>query len=308
MAENTNIPWCDHTFNPWLGCEKVSPACKYCYAELFAERRFKRFGKLWGEGSIRHRTSEDNWKKPLAWNRKCEKKGIQRKVLVGSMCDIMEKRPELELMRKEFWKLVEATPYLDYMLLTKRIENTIKMVPMEWLKEWPANVWLGATAENQQQADKRIPELIKVPARIRFLSCEPLLSEIKILPAHIVKLHWIIAGGESGTDARPMHLSWAKALSDQCKHAGRPFFFKQWGEWKFGTSKSDIKKHKHIIMLSNGKHGDPAKEKWKNKYSKEEWNKLEAHLMARVGKKAAGDLLQGKEYKEFPKHINTSTH
>lgn len=253
MAENSKISWCDHTFNPWLGCTKVSQGCKHCYAESLMGHRW---GKVqWGPEGTRVRTSEANWRKPLQWNRRAEKEGRRYKVFCASLADVFEDRPELVEWRVELFRLIVHTPALDWLLLTKRPQHV-----MELMNEmgWPSlmdNVWIGTSVENQEQADKRIPELLKVPARIRFLSCEPLLgpvsfdydsdvchcgdyikdhgygsghSPVAMIESYLLDgIHWVIAGAESGHGARPMDLNWVRSLRDECQGAGIPFFFKQ---------------------------------------------------------------------------------
>src|SRR6185437_13012780 len=174
MAENSRIEWCDHTFNPWLGCTKVSPACDNCYAESWAKRTGQ--AHLWnGE---RRRTSEANWRQPLKWNREAEASGIRRKVFCASLADVFDNQVP-EKWRADMWATITITPNLDWLLLTKRPQNIPKMLPIMWGDGWP-NVWLGTTAENQEEADRRIPHLLKVPARVHFLSCEPLLGPVNL--------------------------------------------------------------------------------------------------------------------------------
>jgi protein gp37 len=149
------------------------------------------------------------------------------------MADVFERRAELSPQRERLWKLIAETPWLDWLLLTKRPQNIGSMVP--WDGNWPANVWLGTTVENQRWADERLPHLLKHPASVRFLSCEPLLGPLNLAPWMKKKgLHpisWVIAGGESGPSARPMHPDWASGLLSQCQAASVPFHFKQWGHW-----------------------------------------------------------------------------
>jgi len=245
LEDGTVLP--GFTFNPWTGCTKVSPACRNCYAEGFARRNSKVFGQ-WGPGSNRKRTSDANWRKPLKWNREAETAGIRRKVFCASMADVFEDRPELEPWRLDLWRLIEQTPHLDWLLLTKRTD-----VMAKWAKAhgWPANAWAGTTVEDQQRADERIPHLLRVPADVRFLSCEPLLGPLDLhewlsynhgqvccsyplcgcggQEDAFHGIDWVIAGGESGPNARPSHPDWFTDLAEQCEYAH--FFFKQWGAW-----------------------------------------------------------------------------
>jgi protein gp37 len=144
------------------------------------------------------------------------------------MADAFELRPDLDLWRSKLWELIKITPNLDWLLLTKRPENVQAMVP--WASSWPSNVWLGATVENQEWAERRITHLLKIPARIRFLSCEPLLGPID-LSCWLDRVHWVIVGGESGPCARPIDPEWISAILQQTKDANSAFHFKQWGEW-----------------------------------------------------------------------------
>jgi len=265
MAENSKIEWCDHTFNPWMGCTKVSEGCKHCYAETLMD---KRYGKVkWGPQGQRVRTSAANWRKPLAWNRQAEQEGRRFRVFCASLADVFEDRsdqPEMDIWRSDLFDLIDATPNLDWLLLTKRPENVMRLWPSEWYDCFGAwhNLWIGTSVENQEQANKRIPELLKVPAAVRFLSCEPLLGPIDFhtggwgsiggqfchkcggfgwyeedgmvcprchqsgFTTH-AKIHWVIVGGESGTSKRPFDPNWARSIRDQCQAAGVPFFMKQ---------------------------------------------------------------------------------
>lgn len=265
MAENSNIEWTDHTFNPWIGCQKVSPGCDHCYAETWDARGLQQRESRWGPHATRTRTSQANWRKPLAWNREAEAAGKRARVFCASLADVFDNHPSIrEEWRDDLWKLIAATPHLDWLLLTKRPQNVPRMVP-GWMgpHSWPSNVWLGTTVENQTEADRRIPHLLAVPARVRFLSCEPLLGPVdltrlsgstlwgnthqdyitdalkgwvyddgmRVPDRTCAAISWVICGGESGPGARPMHPGWARSLRDQCHAAGVAFHFKQWGEW-----------------------------------------------------------------------------
>ena len=264
MAENTKIEWADHTFNPWTGCTKVSPACDHCYAEGWA----KRSGHVkWGSGQPRRRTSDANWRMPLKWNREAERTGVRPRVFCASLADVFDNEVPCE-WRRDLFDLIRRCENLDFLLLTKRIGNAKTMMADALHLEssanrdgriWPLpNVWIGATIVNQAEADRDIPKLLDVPARVRFLSMEPLLGPVdlthievfggdaEIFPLKgttdcvddegaptddVPALDWVIVGGESGPGARPMHPDWARSLRDQCEAAGVPFLFKQWGEW-----------------------------------------------------------------------------
>jgi len=179
MGQNSKIEWCDHTFSPWWGCTKVSDGCKNCYAEGVA----KRFGNdCWGVNGKRRMMSEAYWRQPLKWNREAEAAGVRRRVFCASMADVFEDRPELIAPRQRLFELIDATPNLDWLLLTKRPENIKRLWPFRFYDEqfnWP-NIWIGTSIENQEMADQRIPELLKVQAKVRFLSCEPLLGPVDL--------------------------------------------------------------------------------------------------------------------------------
>lgn len=223
MAENSKIEWTDHTFNPWIGCQKVSPGCDHCYAEAMCNR----YGWTeWGPHGERKRTSEANWKKPLAWNRAAQKAGERHRVFCASLADWLDNQAPQE-WRRSLHALILATPDLDWLLLTKRIENYEKLAP--WKDSViPGNVWLGVTAEDQANYDRRWPILRDIPARVRFISHEPALGLIyDIGHGHEVKPDWLIMGGESGPGARTMDPQWASATRDVCAGLGIKFFFKQ---------------------------------------------------------------------------------
>ena len=225
MAEHSKIEWTHHTFNPWWGCTKVSPACEHCYAEAWAKRTGHR---VWGRTGARRFFSKKHWAEPNRWNARSEDRGVRARVFCASMADVFEDRRDLDASRKRLWALIDATPALDWLLLTKRPEKGHDLVP--WGAQWPPNVWLGTTVENQKWADRRLPLLADCPATVRFLSCEPLLGPIN-LGSWINEIDWVIAGGESGPRARPMRPEWLRALRDQCVESQTAFHFKQWGEW-----------------------------------------------------------------------------
>lgn len=226
MAENSKIEWTDHTFNPWMGCTKVSPGCANCYAEAHMDTRLKRVE--WGPRGTRVKTSPANWKQPLKWNREAEKAGTRLKVFCASLADVFEDRPELDPWRKELWGLIDDTPHLNWLILTKRPQNIAGLLPGCF-----NNVWLGTSVENQEQAEKRIPVLLNHRGRVPvlFLSCEPLLGPLNLLPFLVthISVDWVIVGGESGKGARPINAGWVRAIRDQCQSQDVDFFFKQWG-------------------------------------------------------------------------------
>ena len=226
MAEHSTIEWTNHTFNPWWGCTKVSPACDHCYAEVWAKRTGH---DVWGAKGQRRFLSDATWEQPLRWDRAAARSGRRMRVFCASMADVFEWGHGLRAARDRLWALIERTPHLDWLLLTKRPHLVRRLAP--WNGRWPAHVWLGTTVENQRFAAKRIPFLLDIPCRVRFLSCEPLLGPVD-LSGWIDELHWVIAGGESGGGARPTHPGWIRGLREQCIDAGVAFHFKQWGVWR----------------------------------------------------------------------------
>lgn len=258
--KDSKIEWTDHTFNPWIGCTKVSPGCANCYAERDMDHRRHRV--KWGKGQPRSRISEYYWRQPLKWNKEgliCDLCGTNHtadlqicsgwpdrrpRVFCASLADWLDDEVPIEWLA-DLLRLIHQTPNLDWLLLTKRPENWGSRITqahrhnarelhrgsLEMAWHWtqgvaPANVWLGVSVEDQQRADERIPELLKIPAKVRFLSCEPLLGSVR-LPTGCRGIHWIIAGGESGPKARPMTVEWVQSIADQCASAGVAFFMKQ---------------------------------------------------------------------------------
>jgi protein gp37 len=239
MGENSAISWTDHTFNPWWGCARVSPGCQHCYAETFARRTGN---DVWGQAAPRRFFGDKHWAEPLRWNARAEQAGVRARVFCASMADVFEDRDDLVPERARLVDLIERTPWLDWLLLTKRPENVRDMVPGRWLwtatvingagaervPRWPANVWVGTTVEDQTRAYERLPWLLELPTPVRFLSCEPLLGPVD-LTWWLHGIGWVIVGGESGPKHRPLNLDHARSLRDQCTAAGVPFFFKQVG-------------------------------------------------------------------------------
>lgn len=288
--ENSNIEWCDHTFNPWLGCTKVSEGCHHCYAETLMDKRYGRVE--WGPQGKRVRTSKANWRKPYQWNKKARAEGRRYRVFCASLADVFEDKPdqpEMNDWRADLFDMIQQTKHLDWLLLTKRPENVNRMIEQVtsfsesdmWFYT-AQNVWVGTSIENRKQAWKRLPYLCQIPAAVRFLSCEPLLEPVDISiflatgydePPYNDIVNWVIVGGESGPNARPMHPDWARSIRDQCQAAEIAFLFKQWGEW--------LPRGQHF---ANGSFNHPASD------ILGDW----------VGKKAAGRLLDGREWNEFP--------
>lgn len=271
MARNSAIEWTHHTFNPWWGCTKVSEACRNCYAEVWA----RRIGQhVWGAGAERRFFSDKHWREPLAWHRQATKAKQRRRVFCASMADVFENRAELGPWRERLWPLIESTPSLDWLLLTKRPESVSRMVP--WSDEWPANVWLGTTVESQEHVDTRIPALLGNPAAVHFLSCEPLLGLLD-LSEYLSQISWVIVGGESGGQARPLDPAWVRTLRDQCQLAEVAFHFKQWGAWyPIDGSSGQTTTSKTRLVVKSGE------------------------VMARASKKIAGRLLDGRTWDQTP--------
>jgi protein gp37 len=338
----TKIEWCDVVWNPITGCTKVSEGCRNCYAKRVHDLRHKAYlaGKKMPEQYAQPfevvQLHPERLEIPLHWK-------TPRRVFVNSMSDLFHSAvPQYSLL--EIFAVMAITKEHTFMVLTKRpaemaefmadqktpiyLENHLEKICEEhgWCPQdfdWPLpNVWLGVSVENQATANMRIPFLLETPAAKRFISCEPLLGPVHLLGSVKTKEHWfsapmrggmidwVIAGGESGPEARPMHPDWARGLRDQCKTAGVPFFFKQWGEWKpiapqYGEDDlafllsdtypemacigKDHQVYSHDVgyreVYNCGFQPDPGADPW---------------FMGRVGKKAAGRLLDGREWNEYP--------
>lgn len=317
MTKNSKIEWTNHTFNPIMGCTKVSPACKFCYAER--DTVHKKDSVIWGDNGTRVLTSDSYWRQPIAWNSEAEANGIRYRVFCASLSDVFEdwdgriintdgkvtlcsygdggkhwvyegqsKYPggydwcdlNMQDVRRRLFKLIDSTPHLDWLLLTKRPENISKM----WdSSKYRSNVWLGTSVENQKYADIRIPQLLenKKLASILFLSCEPLLGPVDLKPFLNNKfdknVNWVICGGESGPEARPMHPQWARTIRDDCKSANVAFHFKQWGE--FGPEETALPKQIDNTTYHVCENGE---------------------RLYRVGRKQAGRILDGNVHDDIP--------
>lgn len=299
MSETTAIEWCDSTFNPWIGCTRISPACDDCYAARSTPARA--LGVVWGPHEARRRTSAGNWELPLRWQAQADQfmaeHGRRRRVFCASLADVFDNAVDSQ-WRADLFSLIQRTPALDWLLLTKRVGNVKAMLPETLVGgELPSNVWLGATICNQEEADRDVPKLLATPARARFLSMEPLLGPVDLIYtrqriqaqrsqlARAINgetwIDWVIVGGESGPQARPSHPDWFRSLRDQCAAAGVPFLFKQWGEWVPADQAAAARE-------ANG--FSPIRE----------FRMLDRHRMHRLGKKAAGRLLDGVEHSGFP--------
>lgn len=245
MGKETGIEWTDHTFNPWWGCQRVSPGCERCYAETW-DRRVG--GGHWGPIAPRRFFKDAHWNEPRRWDKTAAANGVRARVFCASMADVFEDRPDLVAPRARLFQLIAETPRLDWLLLTKRPQNLVAMLPwrpdppgagdsLSWGKPWP-NVWVGTTVEDRRRATERIPVLAQVPAVVRFLSMEPLLEEVDLTPylwdwsvsadpPPTGAIDWIIAGCESGQDKRPAYAAWFRRLRDQAFKAGVAYFLKQ---------------------------------------------------------------------------------
>jgi protein gp37 len=274
----SNIEWTDTVWNPVTGCAKVSEGCRNCYAFELHDRRHK----AWKDGNWPNAPKQyhlpfkevqlfsDRLDMPLKWKK-------PRRVFVNSMSDLFHHDVPDEFIERIFdvmWK----NPQHIFQILTKRPERIAKLWPSlrgVW-HLWPQNVWIGTSVESQQVIE-RIDYLMEVPAKVKFLSCEPLLGPLDDLRDYLRienALQWIIVGGESGSNARPMHPDWARSIRDQCLAAGVPFFFKQIGEW---ARCNDL--------------GIKGKQ----------WHNFDPDTsVCKIGKKKAGRLLDGREWNEFP--------
>lgn len=311
MAENTKIEWAHHTFNPWIGCTKVSPGCDHCYAEADFDKR--RHIVQWGAGQTRKRTAPSTWTQPLRWNAEAQRQGVRYRVFCASLADVFDNEVDQE-WRDDLATLIMSTPWLDWLLLTKRVGNAGTMLGAMFLDGPPDNVWVGATITNQEEANRDIPKLMAVPAAKRFLSMEPLLGPVDlerprpgpdldqgggrmICQPWLIQsgIDWVIVGGESGPQARPMHPDWARSLRDQCQRAGVAFLFKQWGEW---TPGENVERERGVVdtafLFEDGWHIYPLN------LATDYGHIDDQPDLYRVGKKAAGRHLDGRTWDEVP--------
>lgn len=214
MAANSNIEWTEHTWNPVTGCVKISQGCKHCYAERMAKRLKAMGAKRYRDGfapTLHH----DLIELPLRWRK-------PRLIFVNSMSDLFQEDVPESFIQAVF-ETMRATPQHTYQVLTKRSE---RLRELGRTLQWPTNVWMGVSVEDARVAS-RVEDLAAVPAKVRFLSCEPLIGPLHGLPLH--RIDWVIVGGESGPGSRPMQRAWVESIRQQCRAASVPFFFKQWG-------------------------------------------------------------------------------
>ncbi len=300
MAENTKIEWADHTWNPWMGCTKISPACDGCYAEDMMSTRYQLVG--WGAGEPRKRTSAQNWNQPLRWDRAAAKAGRIDTVFCLSLGDIWDNEVD-ETWRRQAFAVMERTPNLVYLLLSKRIGNAIRMCdPIYGCRGLPSNCTLGATMVNQAEWDRDMPKLRlagqTLGARFTFASIEPMLGPIDMrgnLP------DWVIVGGESGRHARPMHSDWVREIRDQCAEAEIPFHFKQWGEF-VEVDGLHCRGHGHSRTHRDGTtfvlDREGRRFEWRDGYAPGVYGPRS--IMYRPGKSKAGRLLDDRLHNGFP--------
>lgn len=234
MSKTTGISWAHHTHNLWWGCEEVSPACDHCYARRLATR----YGfDVWGLDKPRRFFKDEHYNEPIGWNAAAARAGERRRVFVNSMSDIGEWHPDQDVSLRQqlarddyFRRIVPQTPWLDHLLLTKRPANYAAIVPAEWMRDgWPPNVWAGITAENHEWLERRVHYLLRLPARVHWVSYEPALGELFMEPwlYGAQRIGWLVAGGESGGGFREAELDWYRSARNQCAKAGVPFYFKQ---------------------------------------------------------------------------------
>lgn len=339
MGEITAISWCDHTFNPWIGCTKVSPACDGCYAEALMDKRYGRVE--WGAPGkgvgTRVRTSAGNWHQPIRWNKKAQQAGIRPFVFCSSLADVFDNQVPTA-WRTDLFELIRATPNLVWLLLTKRPQNIVRMYGAAFDLPWPRNAAIGTTCEDQERANKNVPALLEAKGELNpafaFLSCEPLLGPINLRPlrvrntkygideaasvyaldgsyqipgAHWTEPHpridWVITGGETdqgGHKARPTHPDWYRSLRDQCAAAGVAYHHKQNGEWS--SDEGPLADGADPIM-----DGRAACAVWRG----DRWERFEngfkpdtgtgvGEWVYRLGKARSGRLLDGVEHNARP--------
>lgn len=288
MGTNTAIEWTKHSWNPWIGCKKISPGCKNCY--MYREQ------KQYGQDPMEiRRTKQATFNKPLNWHEKDP--GL---VFTSSWTDFFLE--EADGWRDEAWDIIRRTPRNIYQILTKRVENIPDRLPDDWGPDGYHNVWLGVSVENQDVANWRVPYLSLIPAQMRFLSCEPLLGPIDLsrflferdlIPLNLI--HWVIVGGESGPAdrARPMHPFWPDQMEFDCRIAGVPFFFKQWGRW--GVNPITKPDGRSRLLWPDGAFWDVTQT------MEAPSDEVIAYWMAPDGKKKTGRLLDGREHLNMPR-------
>lgn len=228
MGFVTGISWAHHTFNGVWGCTQVSPACDNCYAMRFAERLGL---QIWGPKAERRLFGPKHWAEPLRWNARALEAGERRRVFAYSMGDWCEEHPATIAQLPRLWELWRATPGLDWLMLTKRHGRLARSLPPDWGSGYP-NVWLGVTAETEAWWRRRVNALRAIPARVRWVSCEPQLGEIAFHRQMLAGIAWVVFGGESKTGqapARPYRLEWPRQAISVCQRLGVRPYLKQLG-------------------------------------------------------------------------------
>lgn len=222
MADTTPISWTNRTWNPWRGCTRVSPGCDHCYMFTAQEKRQRETGnvELWNPATVQRTTT---WKDPLRWQKAAAAAGIIQTVFTCSWSDWFHH--EADAWRPEAWEIIRRCPNLHFQILTKRAERMQRHLPPDWGAGY-RNVWLGVSVESRKYL-WRMDYLRKLPARVRFISAEPLLEDLALEPAQVAGIHQIIVGGESGPGYRPMPHDWPRRILDLCRRQGIAFFFKQ---------------------------------------------------------------------------------
>jgi protein gp37 len=230
MGQDTLIEWAHHSVNFWWGCTKVSPACEKCYAETMA-KLFSRGKATWGPNGARWIRHENARRDLYKLDKRAWKRGVRERVFINSMSDTFEDREDLNEAREMLWGACQFVSNLDILLLTKRPENVNRMVPKAWLTDWPAHVWIGTTVEDQARAEQRMPELVEIPAKVKFISyepaCGPLDMDYWFVDCLVPQIQWVICGCESGGKRRAMPVEWAESIAFQCAVAKVAFFMKQ---------------------------------------------------------------------------------
>lgn len=293
---STKIPWCTETLNPFFGCTKVSPGCNSCYAEVMAKRL-----KGMGQSNYREVIENGHWSGDFNYDPDVMVKAYKwkkpRMIFVNSMSDTFHEYFSRQWIL-QIMNVVAMNPQHTFLILTKRAERMYGYFEGLEISSPLPNLWLGVTVENQEQANERVPYLLATPAAKRFVSVEPMLGKIDLINVwdHHYRLFslkqlgfidWVICGGESGPKARPMHPEWVRFLQIQCKVASTPFFFKQWGEW--------LPSYDFGARLDEFTERFPGDRILRRKHVFED-----GQVMYRVGKKAAGAMLDGQLYKEYP--------
>lgn len=249
---NSKISWTDHTFNPWIGCQHVSAECDNCYADALVTNRMQ-------QNFAQVRRAATTWKQVPRWNKEApalqEKIGRRVRVFMASLTDFFIK--DADAWRGEAWELVGQCKNLDFLILTKRPALINARLPKGWGEGWQ-NVWLGTTC-GVKKSYPRLDVLRKIPARVRFISAEPLLESLADID--LKGYHWLIAGGESGTGFRPMKDAWATELRDKCLAEGVGFHFKQHSAFRSGTGENLAGKLWHqspsnLVQIAGSKNGD----------------------------------------------------